>query len=124
MLWKALAGLPIDKTAHRKALQPRLGYSLYGVETKALNQTIQRNIERFPADFMFQLTVDEQANLRSQIVISSPHGGRDRASERRRATHLNRRGHRRPHKHHYQAHDTNASRPASVPTRGGSVRHG
>ena len=40
--------------------------SLYGVETKALNQAVKRNIERFPDDFRFQLTKDEC--LRSQIV--------------------------------------------------------
>ena len=51
--------------------------SLYGVETKVLTQAIKRNIERFTADFMFQLTVEEFANLRSQFVTSSGnHGGR------------------------------------------------
>ena len=40
--------------------------SLYGVETKVLNQAVKRNIERFPDDFRFQLTKDEC--LRSQIV--------------------------------------------------------
>ncbi len=45
---------------------------LYGVETKVLNQAVKRNIQRFPADFMFQLTKDEC--LRSQIVTSN--GGR------------------------------------------------
>ncbi|MCX6113399.1 MAG: ORF6N domain-containing protein [Proteobacteria bacterium] len=51
--------------------------SLYGVETKVLNQAVKRNIERFPSDFMFQLNRDEFTNLRSQIVTSSPeHGGR------------------------------------------------
>lgn len=45
---------------------------LYGVETKALNQAVKRNIQRFPADFMFQLTKEEC--LRSQIVTSN--GGR------------------------------------------------
>jgi hypothetical protein len=40
--------------------------SLYGVETKALNQAVKRNIERFPDDFRFQLTKDEC--LRSQFV--------------------------------------------------------
>lgn len=40
--------------------------ALYGVETKALNQAVKRNIERFPEDFMFKLTKDEC--LRSQIV--------------------------------------------------------
>ena len=42
---------------------------LYGVETKALNQAVKRNIQRFPADFMFQLTKEEC--LRSQIVTSN-----------------------------------------------------
>jgi hypothetical protein len=42
--------------------------SLYGVETKALNQAVQRNIERFPDDFMFRLERDDMAALRSQTV--------------------------------------------------------
>ena len=41
---------------------------LYGVDTKVLNQAVKRNIERFPADFMFQLTKDEYEVLRSQSV--------------------------------------------------------
>ena len=41
---------------------------LYGVETKALNQAVKRNIENFPDDFMYQLTQDEFDSLRSQIV--------------------------------------------------------
>lgn len=50
---------------------------LYGVETGALTRAVRRNKERFPADFMFQLTKDEYADLRSQIGISSDgHGGR------------------------------------------------
>ncbi len=44
---------------------------LYGVETRELNQAVRRNIERFPNDFMFQLTAEEFAHLKSQIVISS-----------------------------------------------------
>ncbi|MDP9180150.1 MAG: ORF6N domain-containing protein [Chloroflexota bacterium] len=44
---------------------------LYGVETRALVQAVQRNRERFPNDFMFQLTVEDFANLKSQFVISS-----------------------------------------------------
>ena len=44
---------------------------LYGVETKQLNQQVKRNIERFPADFMFQLTKEELGDLKSQIVISN-----------------------------------------------------
>ena len=43
---------------------------LYGVETKALNQAVKRNINRFPEDFMFQLTKNELESLRSQIVTS------------------------------------------------------
>ena len=44
---------------------------LYGVETRVLNQAVQRNIERFPEDFMFKLTKEEFDNLRSQIVTSN-----------------------------------------------------
>ena len=43
---------------------------LYGVKTKALNQSVKRNIKRFPDDFMFQLTEDEWNTLRSQIVTA------------------------------------------------------
>ena len=50
---------------------------IYQVETKALNQAVKRNIERFPNSFRFQLTNDEFLNLRSQFVTSSlGHGGR------------------------------------------------
>ncbi len=48
---------------------------LYRVPTKAFNQAVRRNLLRFPADFMFQLTADEAENLRSQNVTSS-WGGR------------------------------------------------
>ena len=41
---------------------------LYGVETKALNQAVKRNLERFPEDFMFILSKEEFGSLRSQIV--------------------------------------------------------
>lgn len=44
---------------------------LYGVETRVLNQAVRRNIERFPEDFMFQLTDDELRIWKSQIVISN-----------------------------------------------------
>jgi hypothetical protein len=43
--------------------------TLYEVETKVLNQTVKRNLKRFPSDFMFQLTEDEYKSIRSQIVI-------------------------------------------------------
>ena len=44
---------------------------LYGVETFRLNEQVKRNIERFPEDFMFQLSKEEFENLKSQIAISS-----------------------------------------------------
>ena len=51
--------------------------ALYGVETKVLVQAIKRNIERFPADFMFQLSTEEWDSLRSQFVTSNVgRGGR------------------------------------------------
>ena len=57
---------------------------LYGVENRALLQAVKRNLERFPEDFMFQLSQGEWENLRSQNVISNlrsqngalKHGGR------------------------------------------------
>ncbi len=44
---------------------------MYGVETKVFNQSVKRNIERFPKDFMFTLSEKEWENLRSQFVTSS-----------------------------------------------------
>jgi hypothetical protein len=51
---------------------------LYQVTTKRLNEQVKRNCERFPDDFMFQLTETEYENLRSQFATSSleEHGGR------------------------------------------------
>jgi hypothetical protein len=50
---------------------------LYGITTKVFNQAVRRNRDRFPADFAFQLTLQELRNLRSQIVTSSSdYGGR------------------------------------------------
>jgi hypothetical protein len=49
---------------------------LYGVAPRVLVQAVKRNRERFPQDFMFQLTRPEFANLKSQIVISSWGGAR------------------------------------------------
>lgn len=48
---------------------------LYEVETKALNQAVKRNTDRFPSDFMFRLTKEEWEFLRSQIVTSSTNQG-------------------------------------------------
>ena len=49
---------------------------LYGVETKALVRAVKRNSERFPADFMFQLSAEEFEDLRCQFGTSSSWGGR------------------------------------------------
>ena len=53
---------------HRVMLDAHLAV-LYGVDTRTLNQAVKRNLDRFPEDFMFQLTWDEAAALRSQSVI-------------------------------------------------------
>ena len=50
--------------------------ALYGVSTKRLNEQVKRNLDRFPEDFMFQLTSQEVRNLKSQIATSRSHGGR------------------------------------------------
>ncbi len=59
-----------------KVLLDRDLAELYGVETRSLIQAVKRNIERFPSDFMLQLTKEEFDSLRSQIVISKGKGGR------------------------------------------------
>ena len=51
---------------------------MYGVETKVFNQSLKRNSERFPKDFMFTLSEKEWQNLRSQFVTSSWGGTRYR----------------------------------------------
>ncbi|OGQ26322.1 MAG: DNA-binding protein [Deltaproteobacteria bacterium RBG_16_71_12] len=58
---------------HRVLLDAELA-ALYGVETRELIQAVKRNIDRFPADFMFQLSAEELAALRSQSVMSKPAG--------------------------------------------------
>ena len=50
---------------------------LYGVETKALNQAVKRNTNRFPEDFMFKLTKNELEILRSQFVTSNQNNNHD-----------------------------------------------
>ncbi|PIQ88223.1 MAG: DNA-binding protein [Candidatus Omnitrophica bacterium CG11_big_fil_rev_8_21_14_0_20_42_13] len=60
---------------HKVMLSTHLA-SLYGVEARSLIQAVKRNIERFPKDFMFQLSSQEFKNLKSQIVISSWGGAR------------------------------------------------
>ncbi|MDO9572934.1 MAG: ORF6N domain-containing protein [Candidatus Omnitrophota bacterium] len=55
----------------RKVMLDKDLAELYGVKTNELNQVVQRNLERFPSDFMYQLTREEFMNLKSQIVTSS-----------------------------------------------------
>jgi len=56
---------------NRKVMLDRDLAELYGVETRTLNQSVRRNLARFPVDFMFQISKDEFGNLKSQIVTSS-----------------------------------------------------
>ena len=51
---------------------------LYKLDTKVFNQAVKRNSERFPNDFMFQLTEKEYENLKSQFVTSSEGTGKHR----------------------------------------------
>ena len=68
---------------HRVMIDSDLA-ELYGVETRRLNEQVKRNLERFPASFMFQLTLAEEENLMSQFATSrletqtskEKHGGR------------------------------------------------
>jgi hypothetical protein len=60
---------------HKVMLSTHLA-ELYEVEPRALVQAVKRNAKRFPEDFIFQLTMEEFANLKSQIVISSWGGSR------------------------------------------------
>jgi hypothetical protein len=52
--------------------------TLYGVSTKRFNEQVRRNRNRFPADFMFQLTADEQRSLRSQFATLKGRRGEHR----------------------------------------------
>jgi hypothetical protein len=62
---------------HRVLLDSDLA-ALYGVETRVLVQAVKRNTERFPKDFMLQLTTQEWTALRSQSVILKPGRGQHR----------------------------------------------
>ena len=92
LMSKALTTMPIERVeraillirGERIILDGDLA-KLYGVTAKRLNEQVRRNRERFPDDFMFQLTKEEfaelknetgPANLRSQIATSRSHGGR------------------------------------------------
>jgi hypothetical protein len=70
--------------------------ALYGVPTKSLNLAVKRNVERFPSDFMFQLTRTEAEGLRFQIGTSKPLADGRRSGLRfQNETSKNRRGGRR-----------------------------
>lgn len=60
----------------RQVLLDRDLAKMYGVDTKVLNQSVKRNIKRFPEDFMFQLNEEEFDFLKSQIVTSNRGGQR------------------------------------------------
>ena len=82
--------IPTSLALSRSAIAPKVHWirdekvlldydlaALYGVTTFNLNKAVKRNSDRFPADFMFQLTAAEAENLRFQNGISrSGHGGR------------------------------------------------
>ncbi len=64
-----------DVRGHAVVLDSHLA-AIYGVSTSNFNKAIQRNRQRFPADFCFQLNVQEFADLKFQFGTSSSHGGR------------------------------------------------
>jgi hypothetical protein len=61
----------IYKIRNQKSLLDREIARLYGIPTKALKQAVRRNPDRFPLDFMFELSEEEFENWRSQFVTSS-----------------------------------------------------
>ena len=71
---KKIKSLIFEIRGHQVMLDEDLA-QIYQVETRALNQAVKRNTERFPPEFMFRLTEDELNNLKSQNVTSS-WGGR------------------------------------------------
>ena len=81
MTAKALALVPVEHITrailivrgHKVLMDTELA-ELYGVATKVLLQAVKRNAERFPDDFMFQLTAEEWQPLRSQIQAVSQLG--------------------------------------------------
>lgn len=77
--------LPLETITHRilllrgqKVLLDADLAALNGVETRRLNEQVRRNLERFPQDFIFEVTVDELANLKSHFATSSWGGRRKR----------------------------------------------
>jgi hypothetical protein len=61
----------------RRVILDRELAAIYGVETRVLNQAVRRNLERFPRDFMFQISREEAERSRSQIVILKSGRGRN-----------------------------------------------
>ncbi len=61
---------------NKKIMLDRVLAELYEVETRVLNQAVSRNMDRFPGEFMFQLTLKEFEILKSRFVISSWGGTR------------------------------------------------
>jgi ORF6N domain-containing protein len=61
----------------RRVILDRELAAIYGVETRVLNQAVRRNLERFPPDFMFQISREEAERSRSQIVILKNGRGRN-----------------------------------------------
>jgi hypothetical protein len=60
----------------RQVMQDEDLADLYGAETRVLVQRVRRNEKRFPVDFMFQLSIEEFRDLKSQFVMSSGGHGR------------------------------------------------
>ena len=78
---KKTALMPVESRIlalrHQKVILDTDLAAIYGVPVKRLNEQVKRNRERFPSDFMFQLTVKEVEILKSQIATSTTrHGGR------------------------------------------------
>ena len=72
LVLSANGGLMLCREGLLRSLRVMLDYDLaelYGVETRALKQAVRRNLDRFPADFMFELVGEEVANMVSQNVI-------------------------------------------------------
>jgi len=81
----ATTPLPLETITHhilmlrgQKVLLDSDLATLYDVPTKRFNEQVKRNLERFPADFMFQLTEEEWESLRSQIATLKPGRGQHR----------------------------------------------
>jgi hypothetical protein len=70
--------IPIREIRGQRVLLDSDLATIYGVSTSALNQAVKRNLQRFPADFMWQLTAEEFDSLRSQIVTLRPGRGQHR----------------------------------------------